>query len=192
MEAFLITLSTVGIAEMGDRTQLLSLLLAARFGRPWPILAGIFCATLANHAAAGLIGTWFGRSVTPFWLDIAVGGGMLIMGLWALKPDKLEEDEAPQKSGMGAFLATLTTFFLAEIGDKTQIATLALAAAYPNLLAVVAGSTAGLMIANTPAVFLGRAFANRLPIAALQKGAAIIFGIIGVVFLGRALLPHLQ
>ncbi|PKU25548.1 TMEM165/GDT1 family protein [Telmatospirillum siberiense] len=190
MEAFLISLSTVGIAEMGDRTQLLSLLLAARFRRPWPILAGILCATIANHAAAGLVGTWFGRLLTPFWLDLVVGLGMIVMALWALKPDRLDEDESLQKSGTGAFLATLTAFFLAEMGDKTQIATLALAAAYPNLVAVVAGSTAGLMIANTPAVLLGRAFANRLPVAALQKGAAIIFCLIGLIFLGRAMLPY--
>lgn len=175
---------------MGDRTQLLSLLLAARFRRPWPILAGILCATIANHAAAGLVGTWFGRLLTPFWLDLVVGLGMIVMALWALKPDRLDEDESLQKSGTGAFLATLTAFFLAEMGDKTQIATLALAAAYPNLVAVVAGSTAGLMIANTPAVLLGRAFANRLPVAALQKGAAIIFCLIGLIFLGRAMLPY--
>lgn len=191
LEAFLISLSTVGIAEMGDRTQLLSLLLAARFRKPWPILAGILCATLANHAAAGLVGIWFGRLLTPFWLDLAVGIGMIVMALWALVPDRLENDEAVRNGQASAFLATVVAFFVAEMGDKTQIATLALAAAYPNLIAVVAGSTAGLMLANTPAVLLGRAFADRLPMAALHKGAALLFGAIGLLFLGRALLPSL-
>lgn len=185
MEAFLVTLSTVGIAEMGDRTQLLSLLLAARFRRPWPILAGILCATLANHAGAGVIGLWFGRLLTPFWLDLAVGASMVAMALWALKPDTLDEKEA-QNGKTSAFFATLSTFFLAEMGDKTQVATLALAAAYPNLAAVVFGSTAGLLAANAPAVLLGRAFADRLPVAALQKGAAVLFGVIGLVFLVKA------
>ncbi len=186
MEAFLISLSTVGFAEMGDRTQLLSLLLAARFRKPWPILGGILCATLTSHAAAGLAGMWFGRLLTPLWLDLVVGLSMIAMALWTLKPDSLDDGENLQKSQTGAFLATVVAFFIAETGDKTQIATLALAAAYPNLIAVVAGSTAGLMLANTPAVLLGRAFADRLPMAALQKGAAILFGVIGLVFLGRA------
>lgn len=190
LEAFLISLSTVGIAEMGDRTQLLSVLLAARFRRPWPILAGILCATLANHAGAGLVGAWFGHRLTPFWLDLAVGIGMILMALWSLKPDRLDADEEVQKSVASAFLATLGAFFIAEMGDKTQIATLALAAAYPNLVAVVAGSTAGLMLANTPAVLLGHAFANRLPMAAIHKGAAILFGLLGLLFLGRAVLPR--
>ncbi len=174
---------------MGDRTQLLSLLLAARFRRPWPILAGIFCATLINHAGAGFVGTMFGRLLTPFWLDLAVGLGMIGMTLWTLKPDHLAEDDVP-KGPASAFLATLVAFFIAEMGDKTQIATLALAAAYPSLTAVVAGSTAGLMLANTPAVLLGRAFADRLPMAGLQKGAAILFGLIGLLFLGRAVLAR--
>lgn len=186
LEAFLISLSTVGIAEMGDRTQLLSLMLAARFRRPWPILAGILCATLINHAGAGFVGTLFGHLLTPFWLDLIVGLGMIGMALWTLKPDRLDEEDV-QNGRTSAFLATLVAFFIAEMGDKTQIATLALAAAYPSLTAVVAGSTAGLILANTPAVFLGRAFADRLPMAAINKGAAILFGLVGLLFLGRAL-----
>lgn len=185
MEAFLISLTTIAVAEIGDRTQLLSLVLAARYRRPWPIIAGILCATLANHAAAGAIGMWFGSLLKPRTLEIVVGISMIAMAVWTLKPDKLDENPGAN-SAMGAFLATLTTFFVAEIGDKTQIATLALAAAYPNLLAVVAGTTVGMMIANVPVVFLGKAFADRLPLKAIHIGAAVLFAILGVVFLVRA------
>ena len=185
MEAFLISLTTISVAEIGDRTQLLSLVLAARYRRPWPIIAGILCATLANHAAAGAIGMWFGSLLKPRTLEIVVGISMIAMAVWTLKPDKLDENPGAN-SAMGAFLATLTTFFVAEIGDKTQIATLALAAAYPNLLAVVAGTTVGMMIANVPVVFLGKAFADRLPLKAIHIGAAVLFAILGVVFLVRA------
>ena len=185
MEAFLISMTTISIAEMGDRTQLLSLVLAARYRRPWPIVAGILCATLANHALAGAVGAWFGSLLRPRTLEIVVGVSMIAMALWTLIPDKLDEDTGA-KSAMGAFLATLTSFFIAEIGDKTQIATLALAAAYPNLLAVVAGTTAGMLIANVPVVFLGNAFAGRLPLKAIHYGAALLFVILGIVFLARA------
>jgi putative Ca2+/H+ antiporter (TMEM165/GDT1 family) len=186
MEGFWVSITTISIAEIGDRTQLLSLLLAARFRRPWPIIAGILCATLANHAAAGIVGVWFGTLLQPRTLQIVVGISMIAMALWTLKPDKLDEN-AGTASAMGAFLATLTSFFIAEIGDKTQIATLALAAAYPNLLAVVSGTTAGMMLANVPVVFLGKAFADRLPIRAIHFGAAAIFSVLGVIFLLRAL-----
>ena len=186
MEAFLVSITTISVAEIGDRTQLLSLVLAARYRRPWPIIAGIFCATLANHAVAGVVGVWFGSLLKPRTLDVAVGVSMIAMALWTLKPDKLDEKTAAA-GAMGAFLATLTSFFIAEIGDKTQIATLALAAAYPGLLAVVAGTTAGMMIANVPVVFLGKAFASRLPLKAIHYGAAILFLILGLLFLARAL-----
>ena len=186
MEAFLISITTISIAEIGDRTQLLSLLLAARYRRQWPIIAGIFCATLANHAAAGALGAWFGTLLKPHTVDVVVGVSMIAMALWTLKPDKLDENSGAG-SAMGAFLATLTSFFVAEIGDKTQIATLALAAAYSNLPAVVAGTTAGMMIANVPVVFLGKVFANRLPLKAIHYGAAILFVILGCLFLARAL-----
>jgi putative Ca2+/H+ antiporter (TMEM165/GDT1 family) len=185
MEAFLISITTISVAEIGDRTQLLSLLLAARFRRPWPIIAGILCATLANHAVAGVIGVWFGSLLKPRTLEIVVGISMIAMAIWTLKPDKLDESSGAA-GAMGAFLATLTSFFVAEIGDKTQIATLALAAAYPSLLAVVAGTTAGMMIANVPVVFLGKAFADRLPLKAIHVGAAVLFAILGTVFLARA------
>jgi putative Ca2+/H+ antiporter (TMEM165/GDT1 family) len=186
MEAFLVSITTISVAEIGDRTQLLSLLLAARYRRPWPIIAGIFCATLANHAAAGALGFWFGSLLKPRTLEVLVGVSMIAMAIWTLKPDKLDE-ETGAGGAMGAFLATLTSFFIAEIGDKTQIATLALAAAYPSLVAVVAGTTAGMMIANVPVVFLGKAFAARLPLKAIHFGAAILFIILGCLFLVRAL-----
>jgi putative Ca2+/H+ antiporter (TMEM165/GDT1 family) len=185
MEAFLISIATISVAEIGDRTQLLSLLLAARYRRPWPIIAGILCATLANHAAAGAIGLWFGSLLKPRALEIVVGISMIAMAVWTLKPDKLDESSGTA-GAMGAFLATLTAFFIAEIGDKTQIATLALAAAYPNLIAVVSGTTAGMMIANVPVVFLGKAFADRLPLKGIHIGAAALFAILGVIFLARA------
>ncbi len=185
MEAFLVSITTVSVAEIGDRTQLLSLVLAARYRRPWPIIAGILCATLANHAVAGVIGAWFGRLLKARTLEIVVGLSLIAMALWTLKPDKLDENTGVT-SAMGAFLATVTSFFIAEIGDKTQIATLALAAAYPSLIAVVAGTTAGMMIANVPVVFLGKAFANRLSLKAIHWGAAVLFAILGLVFLARA------
>ena len=184
MEAFLVSLTTVGIAEMGDRTQLLSLVLAARYRRPWPILAGVLCATLANHLLAGLIGVRLGRFLTPAMLDAAVGISLIGMALWALKPETLESADRPRPAG--AFIATLVAFFVAEIGDKTQIATVALAAAYSNLFAVVAGTTAGMVLANAPVVFIGKAFSERLPLRALQRVASASFLVLGALFIYRA------
>ena len=186
MESFLVSLSTVAIAEMGDRTQLLSLMLAAHYRKPWPILAGVLCATLANHLLAGLVGVHLGRFLTPAMLDAAVGISMIGMALWALKPDTLQEG-AGRTRAAGAFLATLVAFFVAEIGDKTQIATVALAAAYSNLAAVVAGTTAGMLLANAPVVFLGKAFSERLPVVTLQRIASVLFLVLGAVFIYRAL-----
>ena len=184
MQSFLISLSTVAVAEMGDRTQLLSLMLAARFRRPWPILAGVLCATLANHAAAAFIGQRLGRFLTPRILDYAVGISMIAMALWTLKPDTLDETSAGGRR-KGAFLATLVTFFIAEIGDKTQIATVALAAAYSNLPAVVAGTTTGMLLANAPVVFFGKAFSARLPLKAIRYLASLLFVALGLYFLVR-------
>jgi putative Ca2+/H+ antiporter (TMEM165/GDT1 family) len=186
MEAFLVSVTTVAIAEMGDRTQLLALVLAAHYRKPWPIMAGVFLATLANHAAAGFLGVLFGKFLTPAILDGVVGVSMIAMALWTLKPDKLD-DETPV-SPRGAFIATLITFFVAEIGDKTQIATMALAAGYSNLGAVVAGTTTGMLLANGPAVFVGSAFADRLPMRAIHIGASCLFAVLGSVFLARALM----
>jgi len=186
VEAFLVSVSTVTIAEMGDRTQLLALMLAARYRRPWPILAGVLCATLANHALAGLVGVHLGRFLTPAVLDGVVGVSLIAMALWALKADTLDEGAAGGGQ-TGAFVATLVAFFIAEIGDKTQIATVALAAAYSNLVVVVAGTTAGMLLANVPVVFLGKAFSERLPLKALHYLASGLFVILGAVFLYRAL-----
>jgi putative Ca2+/H+ antiporter (TMEM165/GDT1 family) len=186
MEAFLVSIATVGVAEMGDRTQLLSLVLAAHYRQPWPILAGVLAATLANHAAAGLVGVWFGEFLRPALLDAVVGAGMLGMALWTLKPDTPGDGAAIGRRG--AFLATLIAFFIAEIGDKTQIATMALAAGYASLAPVVAGTTIGMLAANAPVVFLGKAFADRLPMRAIHQGAAGLFGVLGIVFIARALL----
>jgi Ca2+/H+ antiporter, TMEM165/GDT1 family len=184
MESFLISLSTVAVAEMGDRTQLLSLMLAARFRRPWPILAGVFCATVANHAVAALIGQRVGRALTPRILDTVVGVSMIVMALWTLKPDTLDQKSA-EKKRRGAFLATLITFFIAEIGDKTQIATIALAAAYSNLPAVIAGTTTGMLLANAPVIFCGKAFADRLPLKTLRYVASALFLGLGIYFVAR-------
>jgi putative Ca2+/H+ antiporter (TMEM165/GDT1 family) len=186
VESFLVSISTVAIAEMGDRTQLLSLMLAAHYRRPWPILAGVLCATLASHALAGIIGARLGRLLTPSRLDLAVGISMIVMALWTLKADTLEED-AGRISRASAFVATLIAFFIAEIGDKTQIATMALAAAYSNLFAVVAGTTTGMLIANAPVVLLGKAFSDRLPLKAIHYVASGLFLIIGGVFILRAI-----
>jgi putative Ca2+/H+ antiporter (TMEM165/GDT1 family) len=186
MEALLVSISTIAVAEMGDRTQLLSLMLAARYRKPWPILAGVLLATSVNHAAAGFVGVWFGGFLTPRVLDGVVGVSMLAMALWALRPDRLED--AAAVGGRGAFLATLVAFFIAEIGDKTQVATVALAAGYSSLAAVVAGTTAGMLAANAPVVFMGKAFADRLPVKAIHLGAAALFAVLGVVFIARALI----
>ena len=185
MESFLISLSTVAVAEMGDRTQLLSLMLAARFRRPWPILAGVLCATIANHAIAAFIGQRLGRVLTPRILDAAVGFSMAAMALWSLKPDTLDEASSGG-TRRSAFVATLVTFFIAEIGDKTQIATVALAAAYANLIAVVAGTTTGMLLANAPVVFFGKAFSARLPLKPIRYLASAIFLALGIYFLVRA------
>jgi putative Ca2+/H+ antiporter (TMEM165/GDT1 family) len=138
--------------------------LAAHYRKPWPILAGVLLATLANHALAGIIGVWFGEFLSPALLDSVVGVSMIVMALWVLKPDSL--DGANPANRRGAFVATVIAFFIAEIGDKTQIATVALAAGYSNLAAVVAGTTCGMLLANAPVVFLGKAFAARLPLKA--------------------------
>jgi putative Ca2+/H+ antiporter (TMEM165/GDT1 family) len=186
MEALLVSISTVVFAEMGDRTQLLSLVLAAKYRKPWPILAGVLLATLANHATAGLIGVWFGEFLTAPVLDATVGVSMVAIALWTLRPDRLQGGAGVH--GRGAFLVTLIAFFIAEIGDKTQVATVALAAGYSSLTAVVAGTTAGMLAANVPVVFMGKAFAERLPMKAIHYGAAGLFAVLGSVFIARALM----
>lgn len=188
MEAFLISLSTVAIAEMGDRTQLLALVLAAHYRRPWPIVAGVLCATLVNHAVAGFVGAHFSRYLTPSRLDMVIGISMIGMALWTLKPDTLD-DEGGELRRTSAFAATTIAFFIAEIGDKTQIATVALGAAYQNLTAVVSGTTLGMLAANVPVIFLGHAFSSRLPLKAIHVGASLLFLGLGALFVWRALHP---
>ncbi len=185
MEAFLIALSTVALAEMGDRTQLLSLVLVTRFRQPWPILLGVLCASLASHAAASFLGVWIGGRLNPTVIDAAVGASMIAMALWMLKPDNTSSEAAPERH-RGVFLTTLVSFFVAEIGDKTQIATLALAAGYHNLPAIIAGSTCGMMLANTPVIFIGKLFARRVSLRSIHYATSVLLILVGVLFLLRA------
>jgi putative Ca2+/H+ antiporter (TMEM165/GDT1 family) len=182
MEAFLVSTMVVGLAEIGDKTQILSLMLAARFQRPVPILFGILFATIANHAAAGLAGKYFGDLLSGPWLRWILGLSFLSVAVWALFPDKYEgNDGAIGRSG--AFMSTLVAFFLAEIGDKTQIATIGLAARFEQFYPVVAGTTLGMMLANIPAVFLGDKLATTLPVKAIRFTAAIVFAVLGILTL---------
>ena len=181
MEAFLISAGIVALAEMGDKTQLLSLVLAARFRKPWPIVLGIFVATLANHALAGAVGSWVTRMLGPDVLRWVLGASFIAMAIWMLIPDKLDEDDQPSTtSKLGVFGTTLVAFFLAEMGDKTQIATVALAAQYQQWAAVVAGTTLGMMIANAPVVWLGERITRRVPIRAVHIVSAVIFLVLGL------------
>ena len=179
MEAFLVSTSIVALAEIGDKTQLLAFILAAKFRRPWPIVAGILVATLANHAFAGAVGTWLTTLMGPQTLRWVLGLSFLAMAVWTLIPDKLDEDDA-RLPRLGVFGATVVAFFLAEMGDKTQIATVALAAQYQALMTVVAGTTLGMMIANVPAVLLGDRIAQRMPVRLVHGIAAVIFAVLGV------------
>lgn len=183
MEAFLISTGVVALAEFGDKTQLLALLLAARFRRPLPILAGIIVATATNHALAGLAGNWLGSLLEGPWLHWILGGSFLAVAAWTLIPDKLERGKELPPPRYGVFVATLVPFFLVEIGDKTQVATVALAAKFGALIAVVAGTTLGLLLANLPAVFLGRLAGERLKIKWLRFVAAAAFAAIGLLVL---------
>ncbi len=180
MEAFLISTGVVALAEIGDKTQLLAFLLAARFRRPWPIIAGILAATIVNHALAGAVGAWLMSVVGPVAMRWVLGVSFLAMGAWTLIPDRIDEDEAEPRSGRGVFLTTIIAFFLAEMGDKTQIATVALAAKYAMPVAVVAGTTLGMMIANVPAVFLGDRLLRKMPVRLVHGVAAALFALLGV------------
>jgi putative Ca2+/H+ antiporter (TMEM165/GDT1 family) len=184
MDAFLVSVASVAIAEIGDRTQLLSLMLAARYRRPFPILAAILLATLANHTLAGLAGIWIADLLSPFVLRLVLGIGLLAVAAWTLIPDTLERD-AGRLGGRGAFATALIAFFLVEIGDKTQIATVALAARFDDLTAVVSGTTLGMMAANVPVVVFGSAFAGRLPLRAIRIAAAAIFAALGIATLAN-------
>ena len=180
-QAFIVSTSVVALAEMGDKTQLLSLILAARYRKPMPIVLGILVATLLNHAMAGALGAWLSSLMRPEVLNWVMAAAFIAMGLWILVPDKLDEDDvAVPKQQMGVFFATVVAFFLAEMGDKTQFATIALAAQYSDVFSVVLGTTLGMMMANAPAVYLGNRFAQRLPTKIIHIIAAIIFIAIGV------------
>jgi len=184
MKAFLISTGIVALAEMGDKTQLLALLLAARFQRPWPIIAGIFIATVLNHAVAGAVGSWIQNLLGADVLRWVLGLSFLAMAAWMLVPDKLDDDGSTTSHGrFGVLGTTVIVFFLAEMGDKTQIATVALAARYDALLPVVAGTTLGMMLANAPVVLLGDKITRKIPIKLVHRVAAGIFAVLGVLVL---------
>ena len=179
MQAFLVSTGIVALAEIGDKTQLLAFMLAARFRRPLPIILGILAATLANHALAGAVGASITRVLGPDVLRWILGVSFIAMAVWTLIPDRLDTG-ATRVPRAGVFGTTLVAFFLAEMGDKTQIATVALAAQYQAFAAVVAGTTLGMMIANVPAVLLGQRIAHRMPIRLVHAIAATIFAAIGI------------
>ncbi len=183
IEALLVSTGVVALAEIGDKTQLLAFILAARFRRPWPIVAGILVATLVNHGLAGALGAWITTAFDPGVLRWMLGLSFLGMAIWTLIPDKIEVEETRTAQRLGVFGATLVTFFLAEMGDKTQIATVALAVHYAAPLVVVIGTTLGMLIADVPAVFIGSRFAAKIPMKLVHSIAAAIFALLGVLTL---------
>ena len=186
MEALYISTGVVALAEMGDKTQLLAFILAARFKKPVPIILGILLATIVNHGLAGALGAWITSVFSPDTMRWVLGLSFIGMAIWTLIPDKIEEEETQVAQKMGVFGATLVTFFLAEMGDKTQIATVALAAHYAAPLMVVIGTTLGMLIADVPAVFVGNKFAAKIPMKLVHSIAAAIFAIMGVLTLLKA------
>jgi len=178
VDAFLFSALAVAVAELGDKTQLLAFVLAARFGKPLPIVMGVLLATLGNHALAGMLGAWLGEGWHGPWLRFALGGSFLAMALWLLVPDKPDAPEA-QAGRLGPFLVTLIAFFVAEMGDKTQVATIALAAHYRQAAAVVLGTTLGMMAVNVPSVLLGRAVLKLVPLRLTRPVAALLFVALG-------------
>jgi len=182
VEAFLVSTGVVALGEMGDKTQLLAMLLAVRFRKPVPIVLGILVATLLNHAGAGLVGGWVARALGTDVLRWVIGISFIAMAGWMLVPDKIDDGETTTQR-FGVFGTTLVAFFLAEMGDKTQIATVALAARYQDLVAVVAGTTLGMLIADVPAVFVGDRLARKVPMRLVHGIAAAIFALLGVLTL---------
>ena len=180
MDAFLVSTGVVALAEIGDKTQLLAFILAARFKAPLPIIAGILLATIVNHGLAGALGAWITSTVSPGVLRWILGLSFIGMAVWTLIPDKIEAEETQVAKQLGVFGATLVTFFLAEMGDKTQLATIALAAHYAAPLVVVIGTTLGMLIADVPAVFIGNRFAAAIPMKLVHTIAAGIFALLGV------------
>lgn len=180
MESLFVSTGVVALAEIGDKTQLLAFLLAARFKKPVPIILGILAATLVNHGLAGALGAWITATVSPGVLRWVLGLSFIGMAIWTLIPDKIEEEETQVAQRFGVFGATLITFFLAEMGDKTQVATIAMAAHYATPLLVVAGTTLGMLIADVPAVFVGDKLAAKIPMKLVHSVAAGIFALLGV------------
>jgi putative Ca2+/H+ antiporter (TMEM165/GDT1 family) len=188
LHSFLVSSSVVALAEVGDKTQLLSLVLAAKYRKPLPIVLGVLVATLVNHAGAGGIGTLLSHVLSPNILNWAVVASFVLMAGWILVPDKLDDDESVgTKRPMGIFATTVVTFFLAEMGDKTQIVTIALAARFHDFFGVVSGTTMGMMLANVPVIYLGNKFADRLPTKTVHIIAALIFVVLGGMALRTAL-----
>jgi putative Ca2+/H+ antiporter (TMEM165/GDT1 family) len=183
VEAFLVSTGVVALGEMGDKTQLLAIVLAAAFSKPVPIILGILVATLVNHAAAGAVGGWVAQALGPDILRWVIGVSFLAMAGWMLIPDKIDDDATDGKRRFGVFGTTVVAFFLAEMGDKTQIATVALAARYTDIVQVVLGTTFGMMLANVPAVFLGDKIAKKVSMKLVHGIAAVIFAILGVLTL---------
>src|SRR5690606_4821378 len=186
MEALLTSTLLVALAEIGDKTMLLAIVLATRYRKPVPIVLGILVATLANHALAALAGQFAAELIDGQWFRIAIAASFVAMGLWTLVPDKLDKDEQPRSHG-GVFLTTLIAFFLVEMGDKTQVATVALGAQFANVALVTAGTTLGMMIANVPAVWLGHALVQRVSMKAVRLLAAARFVAVGVWMLAEAI-----
>ncbi|MCC2595711.1 TMEM165/GDT1 family protein [Pusillimonas sp. MFBS29] len=180
MEALLVSTGVVALAEVGDKTQLLAFILAARFKKPVPIILGILAATIVNHGLAGALGAWITSAVSPEILRWVLGLSFIGMAIWTMIPDKIEEEETQVARKFGVFGATLITFFLAEMGDKTQIATVAMAAHYAVPLMVVIGTTLGMLIADVPAVFVGDKLANKIPMKLVHSIAAAIFALLGI------------
>jgi putative Ca2+/H+ antiporter (TMEM165/GDT1 family) len=175
LETYTVSTLLVALAEMGDRTQLLAIMLASRYRKPWSILAGILVATVANHGLAALVGFFLSGLLNAVWFKYLISASFIAMAAWALVPDKADDDNKPGKRHLGVFLTTAVAFFLVEMGDKTQIATAALAARFHDVLIVAAGTTTGMMLANIPAVFLGHAVTRVLPINALRIAAAVVY-----------------
>jgi putative Ca2+/H+ antiporter (TMEM165/GDT1 family) len=188
VEAFLVSTGVVALGEIGDKTQLLALVLAARFQKPLPIILGILVATLANHALAGFLGNLFRSFVPTEALTWLVALSFFAVAIWALRPDKLD-DEPPPATRWGVFGVTVVAFFLAEMGDKTQVATVVLAAKFPSLAAVVLGTTLGMLLANVPVVLVGKAASARIPFKAIRIAAALLFAALGVYALVADALP---
>jgi putative Ca2+/H+ antiporter (TMEM165/GDT1 family) len=180
MEALFMSTGVVALAEIGDKTQLLAFILAARFKKPVPIIAGILCATIINHGLAGALGAWITTTVSPELLRWILGASFIGMAIWTLIPDKIEDEETQVAHRLGVFGATFITFFLAEMGDKTQIATIAMAAHYASPAVVVVGTTLGMLIADVPAVFVGDRMATRIPMKLVHSVAAALFAVLGV------------